>query len=320
MDRVVLQKETVKNVSTLNIPNTKEGTKGEYSFESFSESFSVKVTKLSDRTIEFDLIGVDASFANALRRIIIAEVPTMAIEHIYMLNNTSIIADEILSHRLGLIPLNADPCLFDSVGEQGPTDSNTIVLELKVKCPKDQSVMSVYSRDIKWLPKGIQESANYKIKPIHDDILIAKLKPGQEIDLEMHCVKNIGKEHAKWSPVATCSYRLLPKIDILSPITGKDAEKFVSCFSPGVAGIKTVDKVKTAVILNPRNDLVSREVLRHKEFEGKVELSRQRDHFIFSVESVGMIRPQDIVTQALDILVNKCKSVKALISEDQMEE
>jgi len=61
------------------------------------------------------MVGIDAPLANALRRILLAEVPTIAIETVYIYENTSIIQDEILSHRLGLIPIHADPRLFDYV-------------------------------------------------------------------------------------------------------------------------------------------------------------------------------------------------------------
>ena len=56
--------------------------------------------------------------------------------------------------------------------------------------------------------------------PCDPDILLAKLRPGQEISLRAHCVLGIGSDHAKFSPVATASYRLLPVIDIKEPITG----------------------------------------------------------------------------------------------------
>ena len=62
--------------------------------------------------MEFDLIGVDTSFANALRRIMIAEVPTMAIEEVYVHFNTSVIPDELLAHRIGLVPIKAEPTGF----------------------------------------------------------------------------------------------------------------------------------------------------------------------------------------------------------------
>ncbi len=69
--------------------------------------------------MEFDLIGVDASVANALRRIMIGEVPTMAVENVYIYNNTSVMHDEILAHRLGLIPILADAAQFDIKQIQG---------------------------------------------------------------------------------------------------------------------------------------------------------------------------------------------------------
>lgn len=102
------------------------------------------------------MIGIDASVANAFRRIMIAEVsdilevgkgpfhlyvektiqvPTMAIEKVYVMNNTSIIQDEVVAHRLGLIPIKADPLEFDYMTEDGgPTDLNTLVFKLKKKC------------------------------------------------------------------------------------------------------------------------------------------------------------------------------------------
>ena len=60
------------------------------------------------------MIGIDVSIANALRRIMIAEVPTVAIEHVYMWNNTSVMHDEVLSHRMGLIPIMVDPRMFET--------------------------------------------------------------------------------------------------------------------------------------------------------------------------------------------------------------
>ena len=84
-----------------------------------------------------ELLHVDTSFVNALRRILLAEVATVALENIYMWNNTSIIHDEVLAHRLGLIPLNADARLLDEPDpeDDSPTDRNTIVFRLAVTCP-----------------------------------------------------------------------------------------------------------------------------------------------------------------------------------------
>lgn len=79
---------------------------------------------------------------------------------------------------------------------------------------------------------------NDRPEPVHNDILIARLRPGQEIDLTVHCHKgnNSGERgHAKWSPVATAWYRLLPRIDVLGDVKAEAADRLVrscplSCF------------------------------------------------------------------------------------------
>merc|ERR1719513_175235 len=92
---------------------------------------------------------------------------------------------------------------------------------------------------MKWIPIGNQVDrfgAN-GIRPVFDDILIAKLRPGQELDVRMHCVKGVGKDHAKFSPVATASYRLLPEIRLLREFQGEQARRLQGCFSPGVIAL-----------------------------------------------------------------------------------
>ena len=72
----------------------------------------------------------------------------------------------------------------------------------------------VYSKDLEWVPQGNQEERFGAIRPVHEDILIAKLRPGQSIALEAHCRKGVGKDHAKWIPVATAVYQFVPKITV----------------------------------------------------------------------------------------------------------
>lgn len=73
------------------------------------------------------------------------------------------------------------------------------------------------------------------IGPVDDDILLVEMRPGHALDIELHCCKNIGKVHAKWSPVATASYRLMPEITLTQRVTGSKAHRLKDCFSEGIS-------------------------------------------------------------------------------------
>lgn len=84
-----------------------------WNFKKFAKNFRIVIVRMDNSEMEFDLIGIQPAFANAFRRLMLSEVPSMAIEKVMIKNNTSIIQDEVLAHRLGLIPLKADPKLFE---------------------------------------------------------------------------------------------------------------------------------------------------------------------------------------------------------------
>merc|ERR1712083_700028 len=100
---------------------------------------------------------------------------------------------------------------------------------------------SVYSKDLKWMPWSDEEAEKYKDdppRPVADDILIAQLRSNQEIECECFCEKGIGKDHAKWSPVCTAFYRLLPQITLTQEIVGEEAERLKSTCPMGVFDIE----------------------------------------------------------------------------------
>ncbi|KAM9847889.1 DNA-directed RNA polymerases I and III subunit RPAC1 [Aulostomus maculatus] len=327
-NKVILGEFGVRNVHTTDFPGNYPGYDDTWDVQKFQKNFKIDVVHLDETSMEFDMVGIDAAIANAFRRILLAEVPTMAIEKVFIYNNTSIVQDEVLAHRLGLIPIKADPRLFEyrNTGEESAEEEgseiDTVQLHLKIKCRRNPQASKdssdprelylnhmVYSRDIKWVPIGNQADvfADSNIGPVHDDILIAQLRPGQELDIIMHCVKGIGKDHAKFSPVATASYRLLPEITLLEPVEGEQAERLKRCFSQGVIELEDVNGKKFAKVVNSRLDTCSREVLRHDDLKNMVKLARVRDHFIFTVESTGILPPDVLVTEAIKVLMTKCQ-------------
>lgn len=138
----------------------------------------------------FSVSGVTPSFVNVIRRACSFEVPTLALEDIYFVKNTSALYDEILSHRLGLIPLTTDLKSYitqESCNCKGEGCAKcTVKLTLKVAGP-----VTVKAKDLK--------STDPVIKPVYPEMLIVELLEGQEIELEAIAILGKGKEHVKWS-------------------------------------------------------------------------------------------------------------------------
>jgi len=131
--------------------------------------------------------------------------------------------------------------------------------------------------------------------------------------------------------LATSTYRLLPLVVLNpeKPIPPQYAEKFQNCFSPGVIDVHPVTNAVSVNQENLRNESMSREVFRHKEFEGCVELKRVRDFFIceprarllaerclqdvvpVNVESEGPYAPEKLLPESIKILRQKIATIKS---------
>jgi len=149
----------------------------------------VEILEKTKDTIKFSVEGIRPSFANALRRIMISEVPTMAIEWVDFKKNDSAMYDEILAHRLGLIPLTYNKKTYklpEECREASVKDSQCYArLILKKKGP-----CVVYSGDLK--------SEDESVKPIFDKIPIVELLDDQELELVAYARLGYGREHIKW--------------------------------------------------------------------------------------------------------------------------
>lgn len=305
--------------------------------EEFKRDFTAAVIEPGDDQFVFELVGVDAPIANALRRILLSEVPTIAIETVFVHDNSSIMPDEMLAHRMGLVPLNVDPRLFEmkKSNDSDATPKNTLKFRLRAQCTRNTSTApkdniappeklylqsKVVSGGITYVPfPGSSEEEQLSElglteppKPVHDDIVLVKMRPGQKVHLELDAVKGIGRDHAKFSPVATASYRMLPEVSLKQRLSGDIAKQLVEKCPMDVFDI---EESGCAVVKNPRACTMCRECIREPEWNEFVELTRKRDHFIYSVESTGALPGGTLVTEALSILSQKCKDVEKALEE-----
>lgn len=214
----------------------------------FKDAPNVEITELKNDSVKFILSNVDlryppqylifmnfcVSFANSLRRIMIAEVPTMgtkritynphppyphiislAIDLVEVENNTSVLFDEFIVHRLGLIPLSShDVERFQFTRDCTCTRNCpkcSVELMLNVKCTQDHTRI-VTSQDIISQNKSVVP-VSVGVPGLQEDnagISIVKLRKNQEIRVRCVAKKGVGKEHAKWSPVSAVSFEYDP--------------------------------------------------------------------------------------------------------------
>lgn len=151
-----------------------------------------------------------------MRRVVLAEVPTMAIDLVEVAKNDSVLADEFVAHRLGLVPLNSknvDDVLYSRDCEcEQYCERCSVKLILHAKCTTPGEIMKVYAKDLVVEPGRANEWVGSPV--IHDPEglgpIICKLREGQEIKMICIAKKGIAKEHAKWCPTAAVGFEYDP--------------------------------------------------------------------------------------------------------------
>jgi DNA-directed RNA polymerase subunit D len=266
-----------------------------------------KVISLDEETIRFLVEGVDVSFANSLRRTMVAEVPMMVVEDIFYFDNSSLVPDEVLAHRVGLVPLKTNlesyvlPEECDCEAELGCPKCRA-VLTMDIEAGED--TVTVYSGDL------IPEDPS--IAPVSSRIPLAKLAPGQAIKFEAYAQLGQGKVHAKWSPVSMCVYQNV------SLVTVKDMAAAKKCLEACGEGVATLDgdKLKIIDIQGFERHARCRELVSHEE----IMQGLKQDEFLFTVESTGGLPPERIVKEAVKILKGKLSVLVEKIEADEVHE
>lgn len=257
------------------------------------DGMNIRILEKDENSIKFILEDVDVAFANSLRRIIIAEVPTMAIDDVIIIENSSPLFDEIIAHRLGLIPLKTDLDTYVlpekcQCGGEGCANCQ-VALTLEVEAT--DGPMTVYSGHLK--------SQDPKIVPVSEKIPIVKLAKGQKLVLEAYARLGRGKEHAKWQPVSVAAYKYLPIINL-------DYEKCDQCGACVEACPREILELKNGelVIGDVFNCNLCKSCEEACDLEA-IKISFDDRTFIFTIEGTGVLPPERILEEAVKILAEK---------------
>lgn len=261
----------------------------------------VKVVDKNDFSVRLIVDGVDSAFMNSLRRIMLSEVPSMAVDEIVVIENSSMVHDEILAHRLGLIPLRTDLDSYNLPEEcscKSELGCNLCRVSLTLDIEAKDSVRTVYSGDL------VAENPN--ISPVSEKIPIAKLAPNQRLKLEAYARLGKGEKHAKWQPVSVCVYKHFPKVKI----DEKNCDSCGRCVDICPKRVLSISEggkklelrnIVDCTVCKDCEDVCPKSPL-------AIEVSWDKDVFVFDVESSGALPVERVVNEAVKILDRKFES------------
>ena len=258
----------------------------------------IEILEKNETNIRLIIREVDVTLMNALRRIGLAEVPSMAIDEVVMVENSSILQDEMIAHRLGLTPLKTDLDGYNLPGEcecQSEFGCNLCRVTLTLDAESNEGTRPVYSGEL--------VSDNPNISPVSDKVPILKLAKGQKLKLEAYARLGTGKNHAKWQPVSLCAYKYYPKIEV--PI--KECKECTKCVDICPKKVYTMkeNKVEIRDLLACNLCMDCVEACPQKPPAIKVEW--EKNAFIMNIESTGVLPPERIIQEATKILDKQLK-------------
>lgn len=276
----------------------------------------VELRRVTHDYCEFVLSGTDCSVANAMRRVMVADVPTFAIELVEIEANTTVLNDEFIAHRLGLIPLESYHVDLARSVYENEDECTEIELQLNVFCTSDETI-DVTSNDI------ILDPLHAEVKPVgygstgsskSGPVVIVKMCKNQELKLRAIARKGTGKDHAKWIPVATVYYQYLPDITINQAMweSLNDAERDEWLKSQPTKVFSANAVTGKLEVVNPEAYAYDGEAIQKAADLGKpdmVIIKPRMDTMVFKVEGTGVRSAADVVTCALNILACKCGSL-----------
>eukprot|EP01063_Lacrimia_lanifica_P025519 TRINITY_DN33349_c0_g1_i1.p2 TRINITY_DN33349_c0_g1~~TRINITY_DN33349_c0_g1_i1.p2 ORF type:complete len:388 (+),score=121.93 TRINITY_DN33349_c0_g1_i1:86-1165(+) len=309
---VVVLEHGCRDVETLESPYTETGSRDAL----LKDRAEIKILRTwrdegradvgqHENEIDFEISGVTPAMANLFRRVMMTHIPTVAVDIALFHANDSVVFDEALAHRLGLVPLAVDADKLSPVvagkgiNTTAPDPLTTLRFELDVVAPRDN--YPVYSKDFKWVPLEGGPVFATPPAPVHDKIMLTKLMKGHRLKVTMFAIRGTGEQHAKWAAVGGCTFKPAPIVRVVPghPKAVGEAAEFIANRCPGKV-FDIEDAVLT--VADEAGCSMCRECIRGDVAHtapSPVELGVHKSRFIFHVESVGIYTSASLFARAL---------------------
>ncbi|KAF9820400.1 hypothetical protein IEO21_01409 [Rhodonia placenta] len=251
----------------------------------------VRIRELQKDHVNFVVENVDLALANSLRRVMMADIPTVAIDMVEIETNTTVLPDEFIAHRLGMIPLVSSNC---DEGMRYTRDCTclswcqfcAVELTLHVAC-HDGVAMDVTSMHLDGGDELAKRPENFghpvgKFDPSVSPVLIAKIRKGQELRLRCIAKKGVAKEHAKWSPCSAVAFEYDPHNKLRHTSYWFESD----------------EKAEWPLSENAKEEEAPRD-------DQPFDYNARPNRFYMDVETDGSLGPQEVVMKGLQELQTK---------------
>ncbi len=266
---------------------------------------NIRVLEHSNDRLRLLFENVPLPLVNAIRRACFIDVPVMAVDFIEFYDNNTVLYDEILAHRIGLVPLSSLEALEkykrpEECIDAGPDDTECYtMLTLEVSTDEEQRI--VYSGDL--------EPTDPSVQPVYKDIPLVVMAPGQRLYLKAYARLGYGKEHAKWMPVTVSAHKYLPVIrvkgglsssciDCIASTAPSIAEKLASI---GEGEVEVLDDINTSGIAW---------CVREKCKDDPIDLVYDEKRLILTIESAGQLPAKTILFKAIEAIRGKLERIR----------
>lgn len=258
----------------------------------------IKIEQVGKSPLAFVVRGINSTIANAMRRTA-SEVPILAIDSVEFIKNDSVLYDEILAHRLGLIPLKAD---------------KTFELQEECSCKGKGCLKCTASLTLKAIGPCMVYSKSLKSKGaevVYGEMPIVILQKGQELEIIATARLGKAKEHAKFSP-GLVYYNEYPLFEI------KSCSLCGACVDACPRKILAIDeKAKKIIVKNPEKcDLCEAciEACEAKK-ENAIKVNGSKEDFVFTIEGWGQMSERDVFLETVKVLDGNLKQVSKEIEK-----
>jgi DNA-directed RNA polymerase subunit D len=258
----------------------------------------IDILELSERKARFILSGVSVSFANALRRAILAEVPVMAIDDINIYDNTSVLFDEQLSLRMGLIPLKADTKDF-SLPEECTCEGNG--------CPTCQVSMTLSAEGPRVVYSGDIVSQDPGVVPADATIPIVELKDKHKVVIEAIARLGMYRTHAKWQAGIVSGYKNLPVL------TFKECDLCGECIKVCPRDILKIEGEKVTIT---DNDIIECSLCKLCEEAcemNAISVGYDPESFVMMFETNGGITAAELALEAMNSIRTRAQKMGEIL-------